>query len=373
MTPAPSQLTREFSMAARYRRCGWYVFLGMLALLGIAATLRVNGPLALADPNWPSFFAGSSFVIAAAVGLLVVVHRWRLRIDERGIARRRFRTWDLWPWEEFRTGQVQGSRNGFTSAQRPAWRNSIALSLLDEDDHEFVLAVCKASYRPAEHAVPILERELVLRYQVFSKIAFRAEGISGSNKYGEFSFPWSEVKEVRLVYVEHWSRQIRGIELDLPESTLAIAAISGVSGPGIQREGALNSRAIQIIDAFLTHCVPAGKLARHAVHGPPQSLAECERRIGNVERELHKATWPYRLVPAACLAAMLGCFGPKLFAAWQAPAVFPNRGWLVLLTLMTISTVLSIPVAYWGAAREICRRHAKSLQELQTWKREHER
>ena len=33
--------------------------------------------------------------------------RYRLRIDSAGISRRRFWKWEDWPWEAFRSGQVQ--------------------------------------------------------------------------------------------------------------------------------------------------------------------------------------------------------------------------------------------------------------------------
>src|SRR5262245_58248238 len=94
---APS-VAREFSMRPDFRRCAWYVAIGLVSLMIVGELLRANGLAPRANPNrtWVDSLVGGTIVISAALGLLIATHSWRLRIDEIGVARRRLWWWDVW-------------------------------------------------------------------------------------------------------------------------------------------------------------------------------------------------------------------------------------------------------------------------------------
>src|SRR5687768_14057420 len=116
---------REFRIAAQYRRCGWYVLFGLILLIGVAIWVRVvlGRPFQAGNDVIPIVFLVP--IIGGSLALLVGVYRWRLRIDERGISRRRFRTWDLWSWDEFESGGIRRKGKSFVSIARPVWNDTL--------------------------------------------------------------------------------------------------------------------------------------------------------------------------------------------------------------------------------------------------------
>jgi hypothetical protein len=75
-------------------------------------------------------------VVSVAIGAIGVV-RWRLKVDDRGIWRRRLLGWDFWPRKAFEEGRVLEGEDASTSyifRDKPFWARKLSVDLLAEDE-----------------------------------------------------------------------------------------------------------------------------------------------------------------------------------------------------------------------------------------------
>ena len=368
MSDETGQLTHEFRLAAEYRRCGWYAFFGSTFCIGVTALLKHSG-LLRGEGGWVAFAICSSILILPTCGLLFAVYRWRIRVDETGVARRRLWSWDLWKWDEFERGDTKRRGEGFISKARPWWRRELSFSLLSEKDRAFARGACRFFFQAAEPPpVELPDGEITLRYHLLRTVSFRQQGVAGCTSQGDFEFDWSDVKELRLLYYDHWSDELCRMELVLPGRTVRIEGIDKITGPGFEARKVVDPTAIsKIVEDFLQQHAPREKLARHALHGPPASLSEFEHRRHKLQRELRNAAWAHRTVPAGVLMLILLWLGPKMLGFWFGPPAFLNAGWVVLVAVLTVATVFSQPLMVWGFLRERRQQLAKELGELDAW------
>src|SRR5207245_6119235 len=84
-----------FRLAPEYRRCAAYVLVGLL----LSAVLEWWINQAVFNQAWRHL--GTLAILLPIAIWQLMVFRWRLRVDDSGIARRRLFAWDLWPWEAF--------------------------------------------------------------------------------------------------------------------------------------------------------------------------------------------------------------------------------------------------------------------------------
>src|SRR5262249_18503802 len=118
----------ELRLAPEYRRCAVYAGVGFVL---ISANV-VWQKWANVNCAWVNTVIGLAVFGTAALFLLAVVFRYRIRIDEHGVWRRRFVRWDLWPWEAFEQGLVRHGKLGdqlIYPARGWYWR-TISASLL---------------------------------------------------------------------------------------------------------------------------------------------------------------------------------------------------------------------------------------------------
>jgi hypothetical protein len=100
----------EFPMAPELRRSAVYALAGMLMAAGLVAWLQQQAVPGVDQ----ELLEKISLLAALAALLMLLVFRWRLRVDEAGISRRRVVGWDLWSWDDFRNGRVaKVNRLGF--------------------------------------------------------------------------------------------------------------------------------------------------------------------------------------------------------------------------------------------------------------------
>lgn len=373
MSEAPSHVAREFRLAAENRRCGWYVFLGTLITIGVVASLRHQG-LVPAQGGWESFAVGSMAAVVPALALLIFVYQWRIRVDETGIARRQFWDWDLWAWDDFSAGKFKRSGMSFVSTSRPWWQKRLTFEFLTEQDQEFLVDACKFFFEPAKdepEGAP--DGAITVRFALRSTIAIREDGISGKAGRRTFEHSWANVKQVRLIYYDHWSSELRRIEFELPDRTLLVAGISSFTNELQERQRNQDPKVVPpAVERTLRTLVPSEKLVRHGLRGPPLTLGECEHRIRKLQRELARHSWAYRTVPAGTLIFALFIHGPNLVAALaRGPAGFPNVGWFVLATSIVVAITVSYPLMIWALLRFLRNLHVKMLDELQAWKAQH--
>ncbi|MDA1053620.1 MAG: hypothetical protein O3C40_24495, partial [Planctomycetota bacterium] len=274
--------------------------------------------------------------------------------------------------EHFPQERLVVCRNPALAEQRARKRNEMQFSFLDEKDRAFVVGACKFFFQPAEEPPSKLpDGEMMLRFQLLFTVTFRKNGVAGQTGQGDFDLDWAEVKQVRLLYFDHWSDELCKIELELPIRTLRIEGVNKIKASGFDAPRVANPKVIPAVVAdFLRRHVPEEKLVRHALHGPPATLAECEHRRRKLRRELRNVTWCYRLMPAGCLMLISLCLVPQLFARLGGPQLFPNAAWLALATLLLVATILSQPLMIWALLRDLRNRHAKALRELDAWELE---
>ncbi len=372
-TSEPSELpVREFRLGAEYRRCAWYVVLGSACTVSVAGFLRLRG-LVVAQGGWTTFVLGGAAILAAAFGLVFVAYRWKLRVDHMGIARRQLWNWDLWSWDEFQSGKIKRHGDCFLSFARPWWRNGLTFGLLEDGDRKFLLAACKFFFQPTEEQpCQPLPGSISLRYQLFCTVTFREDGVSGRDGRSNFELGWSDVKQVRLLYFDHWSPDLCQIELDLPNRTLRIEAPNTITTPGQRTQRVVNHKVIpSSVAHFLKTCVSSEKLAKYALHGPPETLSEYDYRCRKLRRALRNFAWANRIVPPAMWILSLLCLSPKFFAVWQGRGVLPNPGWLVLESLIFVAIVTAQPLMFWALLHAIIKPQKTALHDLEVWKAAH--
>jgi hypothetical protein len=105
MHPSELYRPRYFRLAPAYRRCAVYLLVGMVL---VACLLHLVGAFVRRQPGFhgeaPGELIGGTFLVVLLVAPAILILRWKMRVDERGIARRRLWGWDLWPWEAFQDG-----------------------------------------------------------------------------------------------------------------------------------------------------------------------------------------------------------------------------------------------------------------------------
>jgi hypothetical protein len=304
------------------------------------------------------------FFSAFALGLLTVVYQWRLRIDAEGIARRRLGYWDYWKWEEFETGQVQRGGNCFVAPSHPFWRRQLSLEFLADQNRKFVLEICKHYFQPA---LEVLPPRLELRYKFRAQCLFDEEGVS--IREGRFNLvaPWAEVTEIRLVSRDHWSPEVRKIEIVLP-NRLIVLEHARVIGFVTSHVPSKVHELPPIVEQFLRTYVPPSLLRRFALSGPPESIQEYEYRLLHLKKRRRGIVWAEVIVPSLLFVLMLVAFAPKLAGLLRGPMPFPNLGWLVVTVVMYAMIVISQPLIVWAVLRHVRKVVDASLAELENWR-----
>lgn len=358
--------SREFRMRAEYRRCAWYVLVGVILSIGLAALLKHQG-LVPRQGSWISFAIGSIFFLLPAIWLLIAVHRWRLRVDENGIARRRLWKWDLWSWEEFESGEIRRRLYTFESTRRPLWRRSLSFDLLNTDDRRFVLGVCNHFYRPPIEPDSPLGQTVSLKYQIFWTVTFSETGVAGINSKGKYDLSWSDIQIVRLIYFAHEISELHKIELATPGRNIIIfGAIRITTAEGTR--GVPEPKVIpRHVEQFLLRHVPRDKLLKCAISGPPTSLAEYHYRTDQLQRRLRNSTLAYRLIPTVVLVLHMIAFGPKIIAFWRVGGNLLNAGWIALVLALLVLYISAQPLMFWALLREIRNKLQATSDELEAW------
>ena len=173
-------------------------------------------------------------------------------------------------------------------------------------------------------------------------------------------------------YLLNWSTQLNKIELELPNRTLMIIGSVSVSIENQGRQRRPESRKTPAVVAqYLRAYVPPDKLARYALDGPPQTLAECEHRMRELQQQLTATKWMYRILPAAFVVLIYVCIGHRVVLALirLGPAIGPIGGWWVpMIILVMVATMLAHPLLAWGTLRHAMNLRTKKLRDLTAWK-----
>lgn len=371
-----ASLAREFPMRAEYRRCAWYAVLGMGGSLALVYLLRINGllPNAKANLDWFDRVFGAAAILGFSGGLLLLLlatYRWRLRIDEMGVARRRLWGWDLWSWEEFREGRITFQQGSFVSKSRPFWRNWLDLRLLAGEDAAFVGEACKHFFRAeSAQAASLEEQELLLIYQMTKSATLRKTGVAAKIGLRIRWFDWSEFQQIRLWRYDHWTHRLRKVELIGPDRTLLIEGVQrtrGASGKNYKPPAPLVIPPI-VDQFFLTHAPPE-KVVIWSLADAPSSQEECDWRRNHALKMLRIFTWLQRIVPAVMLSLSIGAIGPNFLSVIFGQDALPHLGWRILAALLGILSVGMPPFLIWVMVEVLRRAEEATLALLDAWER----
>lgn len=359
----PPGVVREFCVSPEHRRCCWYVLVGAMVSIAVAAWVT-SMDMAAANTGWLAFGFGSAATLLAVLTLLFAAYRWKLRADETGVARRRFWKWDVWPWDDFISGRVEKRRYGFVSRARPLWNRFLVLDWLDEREREFVFGLIDRILPSGEQPREALPESVKLQYHLFAFATLRAEGVSLTERSLRSS--WQDLKQVRLWVLRHGSPDVQKVELEFPKRTAAIESANRLILP--TRKQWLGSGPIPFVAVqFLRAHVPAEKIVCYAQRGPAATAAEYEYRIADGRKRIRRFKWFAGLILAPLtLAAIAVCLVPRIVELWQNPFAMPNLGWRLLATALIGLTMLGLPVLAWVQIVFIIRQIRRSLAELES-------
>jgi hypothetical protein len=345
----------DFRLAPEYRRCAVYVAIGFALVVGLLAGFKLTG---VEDVPWANVATALVSCGAAAVGLLALTFRYRLRIDPHGVWRRRLVRWDLWPWEAFEAGQVRHGRLGDQLAYPDKgwyWR-TLSTSLLGEADRGAFEAAVRRYWVPPPP--PDLPEVVALRQGVRTDLELSTDGVRLGD--GEV-IPWPDVVRVELVRANPGRPDFLTLDLHLPNRPKPIRLF--------RRSGRQSWKGpdAAVIAHYLRRHLGDGRFQVTALGGPPADAAEADRRLARlaeIERQF-RLTGRFTNGALAVLAVVM--LQPW---EWRNPRNWGNADWVdVGIQIGAVTLVLGLfgamirGVAYFQG-RELRRQRG----ELLAWK-----
>jgi hypothetical protein len=353
---------RAFRLAPEYRRCGVYLVLFCLLLAALEVGLKLAG---LTPLTWAQLVANPLTAMAVALlGVAVLTWRYALRVDDRGVWRRRFFGWGLWPWEAFATGAVRPgtSKDSWVFPTKPWHSRHLILEFLAEADRTALAERIRQVWRPA--ALPLPEA-VEVRYGMGNCLALSRRGIvfrrRGSDQ--DRFYRWYEVLQLRVTRVDHTRRDFRTLELELPREAGPICLRFQKFSRSWEGPGA------EVVLAYLQQYVPADRVQVTALTGPPRDRDEADRRLADLDRadrQLRKDRW----VALAALLAYSSLQTTRLLtSARRGPLSWDWFEWLLTGVLFLIFALLGL--AAWMGRAERRRRLRALRSELTGWATRH--
>ena len=225
-------------------------------------------------------------VALVTVGTIGVI-RWRLRVDEQGIWRRRLLGWDFWPWDAFKEGRVLVGEDAATTyifREKPFWARKLSLELLAPDDQRRIVDIIRhVLVGPPEPAPPV---ELTIRFG-FKKEAYIARECLLIRNRGEVTrYAWKEIQSLRIRRQYHDRRDFSSLEIVLPDQTITLRLIHQNGQASRSWSGARGSStpSPDVVAGILERYVPADRVLVTALREPPRTLAEWHDRHAILER-----------------------------------------------------------------------------------------
>jgi len=360
--PFPSDSERlplVFRLAPEYRRIGVYLVVSYLCISGALIGLQVAGVGFGAD----RIAIGLSVYGVLFLGVPLLIFRARLRVDSSGIWRRRFLSWDLWPWKAFANGQVKQARlqGSFLYPSKPWWNRYLFPEFLEKRDREMLARLIKGMWTPPPIEVP---ESVSLRYGFRKWLFLSSEGIGlgrNANDTGDLH-AWGEVRQLRVTRIDHTRHDFKRIDLDLGEPE-RLVRLQILHGQGFY-QSPISSEAIT---EFLIRHLAADRIQITAMTGPPLSLEECERRLAELNRRTRELRCVRRfLVPFGAITLTVVWLLPVAFAPqpnplrWDWAHQVAGGAWLLMLGLLWI-----VP---WASLGDVLKRLAQQQAELTEWR-----
>jgi hypothetical protein len=348
---APSELPPRplVAMAPEYRRSVVYVLIGLVVLTLVARWAnQFRPPENRPDPR---VVAAIATVMAVAAGSLL---RWRLRVDGRGIARRRLVGWHLFGWDELASGRVsEGVYTGsYVFPDRPFWNRTLSLGMIPEADRNAIQAlILRVWVRPPEPEIP---PELAFRF-FFRNIARLGPGVLTIVHRGEeHRYAWGEVRALKIRRSERARRDFSSLELVLPDRTVTLRVVidHGRANPSWSRvKGQPKPDPVTVAAALLAY-VPRDRVVITSLSEPPLTLAEWDDRYTLLEKKEKELTSLRRVFWVALPFLLACCF-------WDT-----SRGWVPVVGMLVACSMYG--VVFWAVYRSITAGYRRSLKEFES-------
>lgn len=345
----------EFRLAPQFRRCAVYVVVGFVLVSATAIGLS------LAEGNdtaRPKALAGLAVLGVGSLLLLVLTFHYRLRIDERGVWRRRFVRWDLWPWEAFEQGRVRHGKYGdeLTCPEKGWYWRTISASFLGPVDRAAFEAVVREYRVPPPP--PDLPDVVTLRCGLRARVELSAEGVRAGplDREGEL-IAWPDVVRAEVVRTTHDRSDFVTLTLHLPAPTKPVR-LSRREGPNWRGPDA------EVIALYMQRHLGHGRFEVTALRGPPADAAEADRRLARLARDERQ----YRII-GRVTAWGLAALAVMMLEPWDWPNPF-NWGradWVeaalkvgAVAVLIGMQLILALGVVYFQG-RDVRRRREEVL------------
>jgi hypothetical protein len=308
----------DLRLAPEYRRCAVYAALGITVALGLVVWMKNAG---LNQRPWEEIAVGAAVFGGAAAGLLAVAFRYRLRIDARGIWRRRLIRWDLWPWEAFEAGLVRHGKLGdqFTYPAKGWYWRTISASVLSAADRAaFETAVARFRVPPPPPDLPAV---VPVKYGLRSRLELSAEGVrlrAHRDDPGEL-IGWPDVVRAEVFRATHDRPDFSTLNLHLSGRPTPVRLRTSKGTPTWSGADA------EVIALFLQRHLNDGRCEVTALRGPPADAAEADRRLVLMDESEQGLRRAGRYLGYMFVGGTLG-LGVVMAEVWNRPNPL-NWGW----------------------------------------------
>jgi len=352
----------ELRLAPEYRRSAIYAALGVILLTATLVELRLAQ---LNNGRWVDQIIFLSFFAVPALTLLVLAFRYRIRIDQHGVWRRRLVRWDLWPWEAFEQGRVRFGTLGdqLTFPEKPWHWRTISASLLGKNDRSAYERAVAWYFVPPP--LPEPPEAMTVRIGLGPKLDMSGDGIRFTKRLNDEPrlVRWEDVERVEVVRADRDRPDFTMLELHLP----APVGLVRLKGRGFRMTGGQP----EMIAPFLKRHLGDERFQETALRGPPADVAEADRRLARLaksDRDMQKGERTSRFAHVVGVVF----FSALMLSNRPNPAKWGRADWLEAALWTGAIAVLMVlhHLPMWGMAHFRGRELRRDRDEVRRWRAE---
>ena len=175
------------------------------------------------------------FALLAAA--MIFPLRWKLRLDRRGVLRRRLSRWDLWRWTDLASGRIF-KLHPYTlrDPTRPWWRRKLRLGHMASGDIQKVISVINHHYRLPPP--PVVPKTLELKYGFRRSATFDNKGVHVSIRGTPHEYTWGDIEHVYITRMDPLRRDFKSLVIVLPHQKIELRLVTHQGGTSPTWHGA---------------------------------------------------------------------------------------------------------------------------------------
>lgn len=331
---------RFYRLAPEYRRSAIYAMVGLLVL---AVATYWLGHIFL-ERDIEGTIVVCTVWCVAAMAMAIPLH-WALRIDEVGVACRRWNGWDLWTWSDFASGRIEKKHPiKLVDPEKPWARSTLNLGYLAEADQEEVLHRINEHYRLPPP--PPVSEKLSINFGFRRNLDMDAGELRLRIRGTVHFFSWKQVRRLSIVRVDPKRRDFAQLSLFLPDEIIELKRHD--DSPMWRGASA------EELNEFLLAHVPPDRVDQ-------SKAAERPARLEDIQRQVEE--WSSR-VRGAQICMAIGVLAFAAIIVWSAFDVGVGKA-----AAMAASYLLAVPV-FWGLYWSIRKELARKVAWLEEWEAE---